>query len=332
MTDSNYEGGDARTIDDCAARWAAKRLSGNFAKADEAKLQEWLDADPQHSAAFAEYLAIADVSTHAGAIGGLKTAANDESGIGAIFPRRAWLFGAPALAASLFAAFVVLGPSRQLPADTNTYATMRGETRDITLPDGSNVTLNTDTVLSFTAKDGERYAALERGEAFFDVARDETRPFIVDAGDARATVLGTSFNIRKEEEESTIFVLSGVVSVQSGARDQSASGVRLAKGQQVSVASSGAVSGVNQFDPGITATWRHGYLFFENTPLTQVIADLNRYFDPQIELEDDALGSAPVSGRIDLKSQDIAIRAISAALSLNASQYDGDTIILRADG
>lgn len=332
MTDSSNEGGDAQAIDDCAARWAAKRLSGGFTKADEANLQEWLAGDPQHAAAFEDYLAIAEVSTHAGAINGLNTAANDVGGIGAMAPRRAWLFGAPAIAASLFAAFIVLGPARQAPVESNTYATARGETRDIDLPDGSIVTLNTETVLTFTAKDGVRYAALERGEAFFDVERDEERPFIVDAGDARATVLGTTFNIRKDEEESIIFVLSGVVSVRSGARNQDASGVRLAQGQQVSVASTGAVGGVNQFDPGVAATWRHGYLFFDKTPLAQVVADLNRYFDPQIELENDALGSAPVSGRIDLNSQDTAIRAISAALSLKAIEHSSDTIVLRADG
>jgi len=295
------------------------------------KLREWLDANTRHATAFAEYLTIAEASTHAGAIGGLKIAANDEGSMIKATPRRSWLIGAPAIAASLFAAFFFFGPARQTPASFDTYATVRGETRDVALPDGSVVTLNTDTVLTFTANEAGRYAALERGEAFFDVMRDEQRPFIVDAGDARATVLGTTFTIRKDTGESVIRVLSGLVAVQSGAEGQSDASVRLTQGEQVSVASTGAFSGVDAFDLDAAATWRHGYLYFDNTPLSQVVADLNRYFVPQIELASDALGASPVSGRIELNSQDVAIRAISAALSLDVSQQNAETIILRTD-
>ena len=332
MTDLNNEGGGDRAIDDCAARGAAQRLSGEFSRADEGDLRAWLTADPRHATAFAEYLAIAETSAHAGAIGGFKQAANGERTATAAYPRRSWLIGAPAIAASLFAAFVFFGPARQTPAQPDTYATVRGETRDVTLPDGSVVTLNTDTVISFTANDTGRYAVLDSGEVFFDIARDEERPFVVEAGDIRATVLGTTFTIRKDVDESIVRVLSGVVAVQSGADGRNEPGVRLAQGQQISVAATGAVSDVNPFDPGVAATWRHGYLYFDNTPLSHVVADLNRYFVPQIELENAALGDAPISGRIELESQDVAIRALSAALSLKASQEDADKIVLRADG
>lgn len=331
MTDSNEEGGDDRAIDDCAARWAAKRLSGNFSAADEDNLRKWLGADPKHEAAYSEYLSIAEAGAHAGAVSGHITAANDERAVIAATPRHSWLIGAPALAASLFAVFFFFGPAQQASVQIDTYATLRGETRDVALPDGSVVTLNTNTVLTFTETQDDRIATLERGEAFFDVKRDVSRPFTAKAGDARATVLGTTFTIRKNADESIICVLSGLVAVQSVSGDQGGASVNLAKGQQISVASTGALSRVNRFDPGDAATWRHGYLYFDNTPLARVIADLNRYFVPQIELEDEALGEAPVSGRIELESQDVAVRAISAALSLDASRHGADKIVLRAD-
>ncbi len=331
MTDSHNDGGDFRRIDDQAAAWAARRLSGAFNKNDEAQFLAWLDADARHSIALAEYMAIADASALAGAAGGLQTPANDETVRRRTPARKAWLIGAPAVAASLFAAFFFIAPMQDGPTQIERFATVRGETRDISLPDGTTVTLNTDTVLTFSADDDGRYATLERGEVFFDVAREESRPFTVDAGDAHATVLGTSFTIRKKQAESVICVISGVVAVRSTADIPDADGVRLGAGQQIVVASTGDVSGINNFDTDIAATWRHGYLYFDKTPLTRVVADLNRYFDPQIELGDAALGDAPVSGRVELADQDIAVRAISVALSLKVDQRDPDKIILQAD-
>lgn len=331
MTDLNEVRGDDRAIDDCAARWATKRISGDFNKSDELKLREWLNEDPHHARAFEEYLAIAEAGALAGAVSGMQEPANDQTAPVIAAPRRAWLIGAPAVAASLFAAFFMLAPMQEAPSQGERFATSKGETRDFPLPDGSVVTLNTDSALTFSIENGERHAALERGEAFFDVKRDETRPFVVDAGGARATVLGTTFTVRKKPDEAVIHVLSGVVAVRASTDTPNAAGVRLEHGQQVTVASTGSLSGVDRFDPGIVATWRHGYLYFDNTPLKRVVDDLNRYFEPQIELEDDALGDAPVSGRIELDNQDVAIRAISVALSLNTDRSDSGKIIFRAD-
>ncbi len=331
MTDLQPGRDDLRRIDDQAAAWAARRLSGAFDKDDESRFRAWLDEDARHKAALNEYMAIAETSALAGAVGGLSAPANDEPARNSVSPRRWWRVGAPAIAASLFAAFFFFTASYETPADPERFATVRGETRDISLPDGTTVTLNTDTVLTFDMKGDERHAVLERGEAYFDVAHDKARPFSVDAGDARTTVLGTSFTVRIEDGASFVGVLRGKVAVHSITDGAPTDGLQLEPGQRVAVTSAGAVGGVDTFDTSTAATWRYGYLYFDETPLTHVVADLNRYFDRRVELADDDLGSAPVSGRVELDDQDVAVRAISVALSLKVEQANADKIILRAD-
>lgn len=332
MTDLNTGHGDFRRIDDQAAAWAAKRLSGAFNKTDEGSLNAWLDADPRHSIALAEYMAIADASALAGVAGGKQQPANDEPAVAASQPQRRWLLlGAPALAASLAAGFFFFAAIQQSSPTIERFATALGETRDVSLSDGTIVTLNTDTILTYRIENDERRAYIERGEVFFNVAHDEARPFIVDAGDARATVLGTSFTVHKAANKSIICVLSGTVAVSPLTEGTTSNPLRLEAGQTVEVTSVGAFSAINAFDTNLAATWRHGYLYFDQTPLESVVTDLNRYFTPKIELGDATLGGAPISGRIELDDQDVAIRAISVALSLEADRNEAGKIVLRAD-
>ncbi len=331
MTDLNTGRGELRRIDDQAAAWAAKQLSGVFSKVDEAELGAWLDADPRHSIALAEYMEIAEASALAGAAGGKRRHANDEPALDAQ-PQRRWLqYGVPAIAASLFAAFFVFAVFQSPPSKGERFATALGETREVSLPDGTMATLNTNTVLTYAFVDGERQAKIEQGEVFFDVAHDASQPFIVDAGDARATVLGTSFTVHKETSRSVVSVMSGVVAVTPATKSLRMKSLRLEAGQTVSVNASGAFSTINDFDENVAATWRHGYLFFDQTPLEHVVSDLNRYFIPKIELGNADLGSTPVSGRVELDDQDVAIRAISVALSLEADRTETDKIVLRAN-
>ena len=331
MTDINTGRDESCEIDSQAAAWAARKLSGAYSKRDESSLNSWLDADPRHAIALAEYLSIAEASALAGAAGGKQQFANDDSVDANRKRRRGLLIGAPALAASLAAGLFFVATIQQSPTKTDRFATAFGETRDVSLPDGSMATLNTDTILTFSDERGERHARVERGEVFFDVAHDETRPFVVVTGDARATVLGTSFTVDRRDGKSIVSVLSGTVEVSPLTETETPSQLRLEAGQMVAVASTGAISAINTFETDIAATWRHGYLHFSQTPLEDVVSDLNRYFSPQITLGDPKLGAAPVSGRIELDDQEVAIRAISVALSLEADRSSAGAIILRAD-
>lgn len=327
MTDSTLAN-DAVRIDSEAAAWAAKRLSGDFTGSQRHEFERWLAADHRHSDAMAEYMEIAEISALAGAAAGLKQAANDEPHAK---PTRRWLVAAPAIAASFFAMIAIVATRFEPDVKENTYVTARGETRDINLEDGTQISLNTNSALTVTYEKDRRHAVLKRGEAFFDVARDVSRPFVVDAADAQATVLGTSFTVRAKNDESIVCVHTGIVSVVPAEAVRTATPVRLTAGEQVAVAASGETSAVNRFEVEEAATWREGYLQFEETPLAAVIDDLNRYYEPQLEIADPSLGDAPVTGRFDINDQDVAIRALSVALSLKAEPRGTALIILSAD-
>jgi transmembrane sensor len=329
MTPNNTPPDEYARIDDEAAAWAARRLSGGFTKDDRAAFDRWLATDKRHVEAVKEYLEIADESAHAGATAGLQSAANDEAKQRGIATSRRWLIAAPAIAASVFAAFFFMSVKPQ-HSETVRYATGRGETLSVNLPDGSTVTLNTDTAIAVLYEDHQRLVSLESGEAFFEVTRNERAPFIVEAEKAQVRVLGTAFTLHSADDEASVCVHSGTVTVRPKLLGKRDAALRLTAGEHVAIDASGDAGPVGTFMPSEAATWRRGYLKFEETPLADVVEDVNRYFVTQIRLEDPSLGAAPVSGRIELEDQDVAVRALSVALSLRVERR-GATIVLKAD-
>lgn len=327
---ANYEN---EAIDDQAARWAARSLSGDFSTADQQAMEKWCEADERHRAALNEYIMIADVSAQAlhEADAGQKVTQLAPPTPARAAPRSNWFVAAPAIAASIAAAIVftfvfVVQP----PVAVEQYATQKGEVSEIALADGSVVSLNTNTEISVRYSKDLREIELMRGEALFDVMRDPGRPFVVAASDAEARVLGTRFNVRAMPDEMTVSVLSGRVEVAAMARDLApAAPVVLAAGSEVTVYESGRMtSPVRKFDPLLVASWRDGVARYENEALGEVVADLNRYFAVRIELGDDRLNDIPVTGGFNLKNQEVAVEALSVALNLRAERRGSSEIIL----
>ncbi len=330
MTTNNSSAVELARIDDAAAAWAARRLSGDFTKRDQVEFDAWLAADARHAPAVREYLAIADQSALAAAAAGKRSAANDSMDRGRPLSRRRWLIAGPAIAASLAAALVLSSVVDRGAPVAEQYATAKGDTLNVDLPDGSVVTLNTDTAITVSFEADRRIVSLDRGEAFFDVAHDKSAPFVVEADNAEVTVLGTSFTLRSAIDRAIICVHDGTVAVKPQALSKRGSLVRLGAGEQVAINDSGEASQIREFAPSEAATWRRGYLMFDQTPLSNVIEEVNRYFETQITLGDPALGDAPVSGRIEISDQAVAVRALSVALSLQA-EVDDSFIVLKSD-
>lgn len=263
----------------------------------EAALQDWLGRGPENARAWREARAIWDMAPR------LPELMVPPAPVRALArpSRRRWLVGGGlALAAGL--AGVSLTPlATRLRAD---HATGVGERREITLADGSRVLLNTDSALSVDYSTGRRSLALWRGEAFFTVARDPTRPFVVAAAGAEAQALGTAFDLRLDPDTLDIAVASGEVAF-ANARLKAGEGGRL-----------DLTSG--RFARAITAVetrlaWRQGRLVVDRWPVARVLDELGRYHQGRILLRDDALGRKPVSGIYDLDRPTEAVRAVAAA-------------------
>lgn len=152
------------------------------------------------------------------------------------------------------------------------HVTAAGEQRDLRLTDGSRVLLNTGSALSSQIDDDQRRTRLHQGEAYFDVAHDPDRPFEVEAGPVRVSVRSTAFAVRYLQDEAEISVQRGEVDLSTQRGDTR---VRLTAGNSIRVGPDGFGERQSAAQP---LAWTEGRLVFENCPLSQVLAELQRYY------------------------------------------------------
>lgn len=166
--------------------------------------------------------------------------------------------------------------------------TRRGATYQITLSDGTQVWLNALSRLSYPQRfGGASREVMLQGEAYFVVAQDQDRPFIVKTWGQRVAVLGTEFNISAYEDEGSIRTTLVTGSVKVAAENTRASSkdrtVFLRPGEQ-SILSGGELT-TAQVDPLKEAAWRGGRFYFENRPIGSVMKQLARWYDIEVIYE-----------------------------------------------
>lgn len=190
------------------------------------------------------------------------------------------------------------------------YETRAAEHRDVHLPDGSSVSLGGKSMISVAYTATSRLIILKQGAAFFDVAKDIERPFLVQAGSRRIAAVGTAFNVTRQDERVVVTVTEGAVVVApetaanvSLTRGDPASAqnelglARLEAGQQVTY-DERAVTPVILADAGEAVAWREGRLKYRGEPLRYVVEDVNRYTDRPIKLVDEAAGDILFTGTV----------------------------------
>lgn len=281
-------------------------------------LEEWLTRAPAHRLAFerarktwAVMGAVPPI--HQAAWQGAATVppGGMPAGLGGIRRRkRIWPRGrtgrlmatAIALAASL--ALVIAWPSVKLRLDAD-YITATGGSRDVHLADGSRVTLGADSAIQADISETGRQVRLLAGEALFDVARDEGRPFRVEAEGVMVTVLGTRFDVRLSALATRVELAHGAVSVTGGAAPQN-----LAAGESLTVDRATGTMQRGAIAPEDVGAWRDGRLFVNDATIGSVVEVLRRYHAGWIGLPDPALAAEKVTGLYDLTDPDRALRAL----------------------
>lgn len=292
-------------IDEEAAAWFARRRSGQMTAADIAELELWLARDAEHRQAFD--MAERMWSEVEGIRSDPRIIAIRERGQSrpVASPARSWV--GPAVAASLAIAGLggwaligkpelgaVSSPARQ------EFRTSVGQRTTVTLSDGSIVTLDTDTVLRTIDTRRERRIVLEKGRAFFRVAKDASRPFIVVAGDRTITAKGTAFDVNAARDRFEVILVEGEVKVDrlvSGAngRARTVHVADVAAGSRLSTVN-GQKWALSPVDAAKETSWLSGQLTYDDQPLSDVVADMNRYSDKKIVLLDEQLAHQPLSG------------------------------------
>lgn len=298
-----------------AAAWVVRLRADDVSGEDLVAAADWMGADPAHRRAFdeaeglwaamehlpaAQVAPVADLAAHRARRRGVD---------------RRWLIAAPAMAAAV-AATVVVAPLLQ-PASAVAYRTAPGQTRSVTLDDGTRLQINGGSTLSVKMERGRRRVHMEQAEVVFDVARDADRPFLIDVGESRVRVVGTSFNIRRSAADTQISVLRGVVEVHD--LEQPTRKVRLSGGQQVRRSDADDSMAVEPVDVRTAAAWTQGRRAYDSRPLSEVAADLSRAFPTPVSVAPEA-ANLRFSGVLLLDDEDAVIARLERFLPVRATR------------
>ncbi len=211
------------------------------------------------------------------------------------------------------------------PAE-GTYRTTVGERSTVTLRDGSILNLNTNSEAEVTFTDSERRVVLRHGQALFEVAKNQPRPFVVYAGDRRIVATGTAFDVRLGNAGVEVTLVEGHVLVdRPGIQEvqKTHRPAELKPGERL-VAKVGTDDSVDSANVERITSWTAGKLVFLDTRLDAAIAETNRYTRTPIQLADDKLGRLPVNGVFRAGQPAEFARAIAQIYPLDiAYQSDG---------
>lgn len=228
--------------------------------------------------------------------------------------------------------FLVLGWRQYSAVDQASYRTAIGGLQDIPLPDGSVVTLSSDSRITVRLSRSERRIDLQQGEAFFKVAKNPSRPFVVSAGDHRAIAVGTRYDVRRDAGDLRVVVTQGLVRLESdngpGGRRQPttllpAGSIALATDAGV-VVSSGPVQHAEEL-----ISWRSGFISLHDTPLATAAAEFNRYNRRRIVIGDASIGAIRVGGNFRWSNADSFVRLLELGFPVRAVRSNDEIVLKR---
>jgi len=212
---------------------------------------------------------------------------------------------------------VILGAAQQVTSREEVITTALGQRQHIVLADGTAVDMNTATVLRVAMSGFTRKVTLERGEALFEVAHGALRPFEVYAGNATLRDIGTSFNVARENDKTIVAVLEGEVQIRLDNPTSAAATLR--GGEQLAYSARG-LSEISPLDAATATAWRDGRLVFHDTPLAEVVRQINRYHTRQVVLADARLSGLKVSGEFNADDRAGLIRALKILFPLRSEE------------
>ncbi len=330
-----------KAVEDQAAEWLVRRDAGNWTASDQAELERWLQASTAHVVAFIR-LETAWQRTHRLKFLGDGSPRSPDEQMPALVPdsgdgasaRREGEHSSegkprrfiPLLAAGVLVTVALAFTAASLwPTHDTSFRTPVGGIAAIPMSDGSKIVLNTDSEIRVEFTESQRHVQLEHGEAFFAVAKDSARPFIVSVGNKRVVAVGTAFSVRRENDDMRVVVTEGKVRIEKGDRNEvllQAGSIARARRDQV------VLEQKPQSELDAALSWRDGFLTFRETTLPDAIAEFNRYNERKIVLRDDsALAAIRLSGKFQATQYQAFVRLLEASYQLRAHDSK-DRIVL----
>lgn len=288
------------SLSEQAATWFLRMQEGNCSDAERKAFWSWLTDHPDHYKEYQQYIQLWNQL--------------DQLNPGASQPKRKpYRIG---IAVVLMA--TMLGMMQWSINREETISTALGQRQHLVLADGTEVDMNGATVLRVTMHGYTRKVTLEQGEALFNVAHSALRPFEVHAGNGTLRDIGTSFNVAREEEKTTVAVLEGIVQVSLDNSDRPAA-ITLHGGEQITYTKHGH-SAVSATDAKAATAWREGRIIFKETSLPEAIHQINRYHARQIVLVNPELNDLKVSGEFNTADREGLIRALKILFPLSSEE------------
>ncbi|WP_018901022.1 FecR family protein [Rhizobium sp. 2MFCol3.1] len=284
-----------------AAEWFARLLDDSATPNDLADFRAWLEADPSHAAAYAD---IERLWLGAGMVPDRSEPVR--------LSRRKLLKTGGALLVVASSALATAAYMRPLPAD---FRTGKGETRTVTLPDGSTAELSTASAISLAYTATQRVVTLVEGEAFFTVASDSSRPFVVSAGTLKTVALGTQFSVSEEDDRIIVAVAEHSVRVSSPFE-----ATEVQEGQSV-VFANDRISKPSETDVGSRLSWRDGKLVFISTPLEDAVRALSKWRRGKMIVMDSGLARRPVTLIVDIRRAGNILQTLEHGLPIRVDTY-----------
>lgn len=348
----------ASQVEEAASEWLIRRDSPSWSNDDQRQFDEWLGASSLHRVAYLRLEAAWEDAARLKALGagipGDEPPPRGQWNLGPHFnpppaegPRNSAEEGAPVqmrrpasgrrtLVRLSLAATVLLMVGTTLyvlvVGRGDDYRTAVGRIETVALADGSRVTLNTDSEIRVQVTAGERDVELMHGEAFFEVAKDARRPFVVTAGGKRVIAVGTQFSVRQEPAGVEVVVTEGRVRVEEGGVSSGGEPSQevLTPGTIAHAGTAGVlVQRESVAQAEVRLAWRSGILMFRDQTLAEAVAEFNRYNERQIVIVDPSVAALRIEGNFRATNVDAFVRLLESGFPVHASS-EGERIVLSA--
>lgn len=309
----------------------AKYFSNEASTTEEQEVYAWIESSEDHLRYFEGYMRVWD---NAKLMPQLDTDENKawnrfkegyiQKPVKHIQPIRkpVWLRAAAVIIALVAGAWLTFTLFPRNPATVSVHLAAKGLTQIDTLPDRSVVTLNKHAILSYTeSPDLNQRTVTLQGEAFFDVAPDKKKPFVIMAGTATIKVVGTSFNVKTSGDITEVIVNSGTVQVSRGEET-----VELTAGEKIAVGLEALEKTVQQdmlYHYYVTKTF-----ICDNTPLWKLVEKLNEAYGVNIVIENKDLSNMPISVTFNEESLDTILAVLRDTLMISIVKQE-DTITIK---
>ena len=340
---------DLGAIEAEAAVWISRLDAGVPSASDLAAFEAWKAQGPHHRDAadrlgglWSDLDLLGQLAPPASAV---SMGSRRSPPRGSLRPYRPTFRWAAIAAGLVIVVALAMTSASLLRPPTDIYETAVGAQRTVNLADGSSIQLNTNSRLEVRYSRRARDLKLVRGEAFFEVAPNPRRPFSVYTQDGVVRAVGTAFVVRLRGDRVEVTVTKGTVELASFTRPPAAVPLdRAERWPRHPLATVSAVAGAVETavivedkvesralqPPEVTRrmAWRQGMLAFEGEPLSEVVAEVSRYTNMEIEIADPALKSLKVVGYFNVGEVEPMLEALEASFGVRVERPDGSHVRL----